>query len=226
MRAGYMGSISHIDYQLGYLLEWMGRGGPGLDNTLILFTSDPGDMMGDHHLLRKCYPYEGSARIPMLIRYPEGRDLPAGTFEQVVGLQDVMPTILEACGVPVPDSVTGEALFKAIRGEPWREFFHGEHSPCYSLEHAPHYLTDGRQKYIWFPTTGEEQFFDLEADPRELHDVAADPSRADEVALWRNRLIEELAGRPEGFVVEGKLAKRDGPTPAFLPGYERKDPRN
>jgi len=125
-----------------------------LQDTLILFTSDHGDMMGDHHLHRKTYAYEGSARIPFLIRYPGWMNTPSGTFNQVVGLQDVMPTLLEAAGVPVPSSVTGKSVFGAVRGEPWREFFHGEHSPCYSAEEAMHYLTDGKEKYIWFPTTG------------------------------------------------------------------------
>lgn len=201
MRAGYMGNVTHIDCQLGRLREWMAMREHDrlLDNTLIIFTSDHGDMMGDHHLLRKAQPYEGSARIPMLIRYPNGLDLPTGTFDQVVGLQDVMPTILEACGVPVPDTVTGESIFKAIRGEPWREFFHGEHSPCYSLEQGNHYLTDGREKYIWFPGAGREQLFDLASDRQELHDLARDPKHEDSLAMWRARLVELLGKRGDGF---------------------------
>ena len=198
MRAAYMGLCTHLDYELGRMMEEMRRMGV-LENTLILFTSDHGDMMGDHHLHRKTYAYEGSARIPFLVRYPEGLDLPSGTFEQVVGLQDVMPTFLEAAGVPVPDSVTGRSVFDAIRGERWREFFHGEHSPCYSVDEAMHYLTDGRTKYIYFPTTGDEQFFDLTKDRQELHDLAGDPAYADRVAMWRQRLIELLAERGDGF---------------------------
>ena len=197
MRAGYMGCITHIDYQLGYLLE---RVNAELgNNVMVVFVSDHGDMMGDHHLHRKCYAYEGSARIPFAIKYPGGLDLPSGTFEQVVGLQDVMPTILEVAGVEIPDSVTGRSVLAAARGEDWRPFFHGEHSPCYSKEIAMHYLTDGREKYIWFPVTGEEQFFDLVKDRQELRDLAGDPARAGDVARWRQRLIELLAGRGDGF---------------------------
>ena len=62
-----------------------------------------------------------------------------------------------------------------------------------------HYLTDGKEKYIWFPVTGEEQFFDLTRDRQELHNLADDPSHAQRVALWGNRLIELLAARPDGF---------------------------
>jgi len=210
MRAAYMGLCTHIDYELGRLMHRMQRLGV-LDETLIVYVSDHGDMMGDHHLHRKTYAYEGSARIPFLLRYPAGWDLPSGVFEHVVGLQDVMPTVLEAAGVPVPGSVTGKSVLAAIRGEPWRDFLHGEHSPCYSLQQGMHYLTDGKEKYIYFPATGREQFFDLVHDRQELRDLSADPACADRVALWRARLIELLTARGDGFADgERLLRKPDG----------------
>lgn len=196
-RAGYMGSVTHLDYQLGYLMERAQQELGG--NVMYAFTSDHGDMMGDHHLHRKCYAYEGSARIPFALRYPQGLDLPTGTFDHLVGLQDVMPTLLEAAGVAVPASVTGRSVLEAVRGEPWREVFHGEHSPCYSAESAMQYLTDGREKYIWFPVTGQEQLFDLGADRQELHDLAADPAWAGPLSTWRQRLVERLGPRGDGF---------------------------
>jgi len=210
-RAGYMGCITQIDYELGRLMEAAARMNEPLDleNTLIIFTADHGDMLGDHHLLRKSYAYEGSARIPFLVKYPASVDLPTGVFDEpVVGLQDVMPTILEAAGVEVPETVTGRSVFAAVRGEPWREYFHGEHSPCYDTLNAMQYLTDGREKYIWFPRTGEEQFFDIAADRRELRDLAKDPAKAERVALWRSRLVELLGERGDGFSDGEKLIVR------------------
>ena len=209
-RAAYLGLCTHLDYELGRMVEELA--GLGLfDDTLVIFTSDHGDMLGDHHLHRKTYAYEGSARIPFLVRYPRGLDLPNGVFEEVVGLQDVMPTVLEAVGVAIPDSVTGRSVFGAARREPWREFIHGEHAPCYSLDEAMHYLTDGREKYIWFPANDEEQFFDLERDRSEIYDLAGRPEHADRVAPWRQRLIELLAGRGDGFSDGSKLlTKPDG----------------
>ena len=216
MRAAYMGCISHIDYQLGYLLE-MVQG--GLDrNLMMVFTADHGDMLGDHNLIRKCYAYEGSARIPFVVKYPNSVDAPAGTFEHPVGLQDVMPTILEATGTPIPDSVTGTSVLKAARGEPWRDYVHGEHSPCYSPDNAMQYLTDGKEKYIWFPVRGEEQFFDLANDRQELHDRAHDAAFADRVSLWRNRLIAHLGERGDGFSDGEKLLERpEGYGPVATP---------
>jgi len=208
MRAAYAGCITHIDYEFGRMVEALQRGGRGLDNTLIIFTADHGDMMGDHNLHRKTYAYEGSARIPFVIRYPAGLNVPTGAFEQVVGLQDVMPTILEVVGIPIPDSVTGASVLGAIRGGPWRDYLHGEHSPCYALEEAMHYLTDGREKYIWFPATDQEQFFDLRTDRRELHDLARDEAHRARVAEWRRRLVEVLAKRGDGFSDGKRLIPR------------------
>jgi len=208
MRAAYAGVITHIDYEFGRMLETLQRRGRSLDNTLIIFTSDHGDMMGDHNLHRKTYAYEGSARIPFVVRYPAELELPTGVFEHVVGLQDVMPTILEAVGVAIPDSVTGMSVLGAIRGGSWRGYLHGEHSPCYSLDEAMHYLTDGREKYIWFPATNEEQFFDLRQDRGELHDLSRAGAHRERVAQWRRRLVEVLAKRDDGFSDGERLIPR------------------
>jgi hypothetical protein len=83
------------------------------------------------------------------------------------------------------------------------------------------YVTDGRRKYIWYPGTGAEHYFDLESDPREMIDLSGEAGRADEMAVWRDRLTRELDGRPEGFVMDGKLTPVGGPTPGFLPGFGR-----
>jgi len=208
MRAAYMGLITHIDYEIGRMMENLGKMGLR-DNSLMIMTADHGDMMGDHHLHRKTYAYEGSARIPFLVRYPGGMDMPTGTFNQVVGLQDVTPTILDALGIEAPDTVTGKSIFDAIRGGPWREYIHGEHSPCYSAEEAMHYLTDGEEKYIYYPSSGNERLFDIRDDRRELYDLAADPKHKDRIALWRNRLIERLAAREDGFSDGDRLLTKE-----------------
>jgi arylsulfatase A-like enzyme len=122
--------------------------------------------------------------------------------DQVVEHRDVMPTLLDCAGLPVPDSVEGRSVLPIARGDEidWREHIHGEHPV---LGQSPHWITDGHEKYIWFSGTGHEQLFDLDDDPQELHDLAADPAWADRVAHWRHVLIEELLGREEGFT-DGK----------------------
>jgi len=95
----------------------------------------------------------------------------------VVWLQDVMPTILEACGLEPPTSVDGRSVLPALADPTgdWRAAIHGEHSACYDRRCEMQYLTDGRQKYISFAHDGSEQLFDLTIDPYEEHDLAADP---------------------------------------------------
>ena len=75
------------------------------------------------------------------------------------------------------------------------------------------FVTDGYEKYIWYPALGKEQFFDLREDPQELNDLVKTGGHEERVALWRQRLIDELEGRPEGFVEDGKLKVLPGPTP-------------
>ena len=113
-----------------------------------------------------------------------------------------MPTVLELAGCSIPDTVEGSSLAPILRGGAEgldREFLHGEHATCYSYEQANHYLTDGKVKYIWYPCDGTEQFFDLVGDPGEARNLAAVPDHREQVAQWRQRLIDRLTGRPEGF---------------------------
>ncbi len=196
-RAGYYGLLNHLDDQLRRLLN------PVNDverqtghNTVVMLTSDHGDMLGDHHLWRKTVPYEPSARIPLLVRGPGHLEIQRGAVRnEPVSLPDIMPTLLDMADVPIPDTVEGRSLLPLLRGEqpPWREQLHIEHAPMH------HTLTDGHEKYIWFVKDGREQFFDLVADPTECHDLTGDPQAADRIATWRERMIVKLRDRPEGF---------------------------
>ncbi|MBM3216402.1 arylsulfatase [Candidatus Poribacteria bacterium] len=206
-RAGYYGEISFIDSQIGRLRNWLSRYQPQtLRNTWFLFSSDHGDMMGDHHLWRKTYAYEGSARVPFIVSPPGtfGR-VAAPVVDQPVELRDLMPTILDAAGVPVPPTVDGSSVLPLMRGESdgWREYVHGEHCWCYSHEQEMQYVTDGHRKLVWLPRLGVTQFFDLDADPGERIDLSTAAKRQDEVSLWQARLADELAARDCGWVQDG-----------------------
>jgi arylsulfatase len=216
-RAAYYGLINHIDDQLGRLFNYL-RVNRLLGNTLILFTSDHGEMLGDHNLFRKTFAYEGSARVPFLMRVPASLGSRKGVVTNApVGLQDVMPTLLDAAGVPIPDGVTGRSLLPFVRegtpstsagGSPataWREALHGEHAPCYEPQDGVHFLVGEREKYVWYSQTGQEHLFDLEADPDERHDLARTPDARARLASWRQRMIEQLRARPEGFVDGDRL---------------------
>lgn len=210
-RQGYYGSVSFIDEQIGRILEALERRG-WLEETLVLFTADHGDMLGDHHHWRKSYAYEGSARIPMLVRWPAGliSAQRGQVLRQPVELRDVLPTFLDAAGVPAPQSLDGRSLLELVRGrtEGWRPWIDLEHDICYSPENHWNALTDGRWKYIFHARDGQEQLFDLATDPAEATDLAADPAHEQTLRLWRQRLVAHLAERGERFVRAGKLALR------------------
>lgn len=202
-RAGYFGLINHVDDQLNRLLNAV----TGIDkmtggNTVVMHTSDHGEMLGDHYLWRKSLPYEPAARIPLLVRGPDYLGIQAGvTLDTAVCLEDLMPTILAMAGVDIPDTVEGQNLLPLMRGEGalQRRYVHLEHAPVHQS------LTDGREKYVWHTRDGREQFFRLTDDPMERHDLVNDPSEQDRIARWRGRLIETLRNRPEGFTDGDRL---------------------
>lgn len=200
----YYALIGHIDNQIGRLILWLRRElvGP----TWIIFTADHGEMLGDHHLFRKCFAYEGSAKTPLIVCPPEGAAL--HTCAAPVSQPDIMPTILDIAGISIPKQVEGSSLVPLLNNsdaqENWREYVHGEHSACYSPELGMQFLTDGREKYIWYTQSGVEQLFNLAADPRELHNLAAVPHKQARLEYWRKRMIAELAERPEDGLSVGK----------------------
>ncbi len=169
--AGYYGLINHLDDRIAYVIDrfFEYRNPRAGEPVYILFSSDHGEMLGDHHLYRKSLPYEGSTHVPLFV---SGRnvDVPRGTCDALCGWEDLMPTILDLAGVPIPDGVDGRSLVPTMRGgSPPREAMHGV---C--LDKSPHrWVVAGRHKYVWFTKTNEEQLFDVIADPKECRDLSA-----------------------------------------------------
>ncbi len=203
---GYYACITHLDHQIGRLIMALIEQ-EVYDDTVILFTADHGEELCDHHMFRKSRPYEGSCRVPFFLTAGKNTGLhipPASTCHSVVELRDVMPTLLSLAGAPIPDTVDGYDLLPLARDpegtvRPW---LHGEHS--YG-EFSNHWIVTETDKYIWFPVTGQEQYFDLADDPHELTDRIGDPEVRERVAYLRSCLIQSLTGRPEGFTDGEKL---------------------
>lgn len=211
-RAGYYGCIEHIDHQIGRLMYKLP------ENTIVIFASDHGEMLGDHGWVRKRSAYEGSAHIPLFFVFPkefaERKGIKRGvSVSHAVELMDIMPTVLDLLDLDIPETLDGISLLPAMRGEALkREYIHGECARMETINSGMQYLTDGKVKYIWYPGLGKEQLFDLENDPHELHDCSGDLDCQEMLALWRQRLVKELEGRGEGFVSNDRLVKLNGPT--------------
>ncbi len=201
-RRAYYAQITFIDHQINRMIHAL-HAHDLLENTVILFLSDDGEMLYDHGLVAKSLPYDASARVPFLLRFPPsmglGRRL---TIDAPVEMRDVLPTLCDVAGVAIPKSIEGRSVLPFCRGAApaWRSFLHGEHT---AGTYSNQWLTDGVWKYVWYSQTGIEQLFNLREDPKETHNRAS--SQPNLVAFWRQRLVEELAGREEGYVEDVDL---------------------
>ncbi len=232
-RRAYYANITFIDEQIGRILDTLKQRG-WLENTLIVFTSDHGDMLGDHNLWRKTYAYEGSARVPMLIRWPTAMPdakIRRGTeLANLVELRDILPTLLDAAGTlgEYDESrFDGRSMLELLRGRPtkWRTVLDLEHSRCYWEDNQWSALTDARHKYIFFSHSGREQLFDLKIDPDEKVNLASSPAHVGTLASFRAKLAKlfEQQGRGEQWVKDGVLQTHKN----FLhgPNYPAKPPK-
>ena len=231
-KRAYYGSIRFVDEWVGTILEEV-----NYDNTLILWTADHGDGQGDHYHWRKGYPYEVSAHIPMLIRWPASvaSQIPRGSVSyEVTELRDVFPTMADAAGLEIPATVDGASLLCLVdptrkQCSQWREYLDLEHSTCYNAQNHWNALTDGKVKYIFnanyaanstvFP---QEQLFNLTADPYELVDLHASAAYASELSMWRERMVKQFEneGRGDVWVKAGVLQQRTaGQT--YSPNYPK-----
>jgi arylsulfatase A-like enzyme len=138
-----------------------------------------------------------------------------------VELRDILPTFTEAAGVaPRPYDFDGSSLLRLALGDASARpsAMDLEHSRCYWPQSDWTGLTDERWKYVHWSVTGEEQLFDLIADPNEVHDLAGDRTHADTLRQWRSRMAAHLAERGDGWVKGGRLLTRSKPT-LYSPNY-------
>ena len=191
LRQGYYAAITHMDHQIGRLISALVEEGLW-DNTVLLFCSDHGEMLGDHLLFQKAKPFQGSIRVPLFLTGPS-RFLGdfRGTRQELRELRDVMPTLLELAGAPIPETVDGISLLRPSG----REYLHGEHAMGGD---SMHYIVTERDKFIWYSQTGRELYFDLEQDPRETRNLIYWPECRQRIRQLRAILARELADREEG----------------------------
>lgn len=220
-RKHYYASITFIDDRIGDIIRALKEKGM-YDNALICFTSDHGDMLGDHHHWRKTYPYEGSATIPYIIKWPKSlqREENTSVIDRPVELRDFLPTFIELAGGRPPADMDGMSLLKLVRGkqEEWRTFIDMEHATCYKEDNYWCALTDGKIKYVWNFHNGSEQLFDLENDPGELTECSKLGEYAKTVEKMREAMAVHLSERGDSFVKNGCPVIRAS-TMLYSPNY-------
>ncbi len=202
---GFAAMITHIDSMIGVFLGQLREHGL-LDNTMVLFVSDHGDQLFDHGNLAKGDFFRGSTNVPFIVR-PSRRwarihDFHFGQMDTSapVSLRDVMPTVLDLCGLEIPDSVQGQSVVPLMLGETYgfREYTCGNCNVVYGV-------SDGTSKYMWFSDDDYEFLFDLEHDPQDEYDLSDDPEWREVLDLQRQRLIRWLEENDDPHVSDGKL---------------------
>jgi arylsulfatase A-like enzyme len=175
--------IELIDAQLGRLLDALEASGE-LEKTLIIFTSDHGELLGDHGLMYKgCRFFEALVHVPLIIAWP-GRFRAGVRSRALVELVDLAPTVLEAAGLPVPEYMQGRSLEPILSGraDPHRhkEVVVCEYNDTLDMPDATHasMVFDGRHKSIVYHGHGIGEIYDLQEDPGEFDSLWDDPAFA------------------------------------------------
>lgn len=212
IRATYFGMISEVDAQIGRLIDYLKQTG-AYDDTLIIFTSDHGEYLGDHWMFAKYSYHEQTFHVPLIIRdpAPEARPADGSVVDAFTEGIDLMPTILDRIGQPAPAQCDGFSLGAFCRGrqpEGWRQDYFAEfdlRSPWLGKKGAPLGLRDdqcrvgiirGRRfKYVYFDGL-PCLFFDLEADPDEFHNLIDDPACRSHVAEFARKALERRKPGP------------------------------
>lgn len=186
----YCRTIRSVDDQIGRVLDYLEENGL-MDNTLIVYTSDQGFLLGEHGLYDKRFMYEESFRTPLVMRLPGGA---RGDIVEMVQNIDYAPTFLELAGVPVPDDIQGVSLLPLLRGEHpagWRRslYYHFYEYPAEHMVKRHYGVRNDRWKLIHFYNDIDQwELYDLQEDPHELRNLYGLP----EYAAPRREMTEEL----------------------------------
>ena len=208
-KAHYWATISMVDRQMGRILGALDRTGQR-ENTLVVFTSDHGELLGDHDSWGKRSWYEGAGHIPMLVSWP-GR-VPAGERRgQLVAHEDILPTLLSAAGVAAPKEAVGVDLVGLCRDNAAasREVYCAQ---FHEKGHGLYLALDARWKYMYSACDGKEQLFDLAGDPQELANRADDAAAAEVKSRLKAALFDHF--RQEGYAdpIDGDRWRRYPPS--------------
>jgi arylsulfatase A-like enzyme len=180
-RAHYAGLVKQIDHEVGCIVEALRRKGV-LDNTIIIFSSDHGDYLGDHGLSGKASFYEGACHVPLLVRHPALQN--SAVSQDLVTLTDVTATLLNLAGQSVPgymDSIPLPGL--DLPDNTPRQYIAGFLNNSWML-------FDGQWKLCKY--VDGQHLFNLEEDPTEQHNRACDPSCADIMQRLDTQLTAEI----------------------------------
>ncbi len=198
----YRGFVTYIDHQVGRLRACLEEEGI-LDETLVIYCSDHGEMLGQHGLWHKMQAYEESLRVPLVMRAPWIESKRRSSAP--ASLIDLAPTILSAAGIVSPSNYEGNDLCVTFAGSdeiPGRQYLVSEQEPLgpFHRETDWRMITDNRHKYIW-NRADRRELYDLENDSDEMNNLAGESSQRDTAVRLHRELVSWMR-RTEDPLVE------------------------
>ncbi len=197
----YYGLTEWVDNEIGKVLKGLEMSGLA-DNTVVIYTSDHGENMGEHGLWWKNCMYEHSARVPLIVSWP-ARWAGGQRRTEACTLLDVVQTIADLGGADVPDDWDGDSMVSWLddANTSWKDRAVSEY---YSSNVASGYamIREGRYKYVYHTPPGngypaEHELYDLEDDPGEFNNLAGEPQHRERIEAMRIALVEEIGEHPD-----------------------------
>ena len=208
MRRHYAANISMIDEKIGDIVKTLEEKGE-LDNTIIIFTSDHADALGDHGHIQKWTMYDSVLRVPLIFWAP-GMFQPTKALEDPVEFFDIAATIMDICDLEIPEDWDGVSLLPLLSGKTSKV----EDNVVYAELARDHIQTeaelivmrrDPEKKVVWYLNSDDGEFYDLKNDPDEINNLWFDPDHKKE----RDIIVDKIKNR----TLSGMLASRQIATP-------------
>ncbi len=183
MWAGYYASVTYMDEQVGRIIAELERQGLR-DKTAIVFTSDHGYHLGEHHFWQKSNLHEEALRVPLVISVP---GVESGRSSAIAELMDIYPTLAELAGLDIPETVQGRSLVPVLedRSASVRE-------AALTIDGSGYALRSNRWAYIRY-NNDEEELYDMVADPGQITNLAVNPEHVSQLVDWRKKLDTRLS---------------------------------
>ena len=162
MWAAYYATVTYMDEQLGKVLDELDRL-KLTDSTAIVFISDHGYHLGEHHFWQKSNLHEEVTRVPMIISVP---GMKPGRTNSVTELMDIYPTLSSLLGIPAPESVQGKNLVPVLKNPEAKV-----RKAALSFNRGGHGLRSDRWAYLRYKN-GDDELYDMEKDPEQFHNLA------------------------------------------------------
>jgi arylsulfatase A-like enzyme len=212
----YLRLVATLDENVGRVLDFLDRSGLA-ENTIVFYTSDNGFLTGEHGLFNKMWMYEESLRLPLLARLPLRFKSTAGRVNSdLVSMLDLAPTLLDLAGAPIPTAMQGISFGEVLKGgtavRPPRDLYYHYYGGPLRINYGNNRISNSEivgvrtatEKLIYYPNWGGKEFweyFDLNADPAEMHNRIGDPALQARIQSLRSKLQQLAAAYQDDEVV-------------------------